>query len=98
MALIGTLIKQPREILPVDISYAATIGARAPSSITPTVETPPGMTTISIATDLPSKTVQLYIGGGTAGQTFKYTVLTDIVIGGSTSRVEDEFLVVVEEA
>lgn len=96
MAIIGTVTKQPREILPVDISYAKAIGTRAFTSLTPAVETPAGMTLAAVL--VADTTVQVVISGGTAGQVYKWTVLTDIVIGGVTSRLEDEFAVLVEEA
>ncbi len=96
MALIGTVLKQPREILPVDISYAKAIGARTYSSITPSVEVPAGMTLS--ATVVSGTTVQLVIAGGTSGQTYKWTLLSDVVMGGVTSRLEDEFIVLVEES
>jgi len=95
MSIIGTINKQPREILPVDIDYAKVIGSRTVDSITPTIETPTGMTLAS--SSVTGSVVQLYISGGTTGNTYKWTLLTDIVIGGKTSRLEDEFTVIVEE-
>jgi hypothetical protein len=94
MALLGSFKKQPREILPVDISYSAVIGSRTITSITPTIETPSGMTLVS--SNLTGHVVQLYLSGGTDGVTYRWTLLTDIVIGGATTRVEDEFDVTIE--
>lgn len=95
MALIGAFTKQPREIIPVDISYTGVIGGRAASAVMPTVEVPSGMT---IAGQVVSgSTVQIYVAGGTTGSSYRWVVLTDILIGGLTTRVEDEFDVVVLE-
>lgn len=95
MANLGSITKQPREILPVDLSYAAVIGARTVETITPTIEVPTGMT--ATVQQITGSVLQIYISGGTDGQTYKWTVLTDIVIGGRTTRVEDEFTVNVVE-
>lgn len=95
MALIGSMTKQPGEILPVDISYASVIGVRTASSITPTVTVPVGMTAVSQV--LSGQVLQIYLSGGTNAQSYRWTVVTDIVIGGATTRVEDEFDVVVED-
>lgn len=95
MALIGAFTKQPREILPADISYAAVIGARTATSITCTVEVPAGMTAVSQIVS--GTTLQIYVSGGATAQTYRWVVLADIVIGGRTTRVEDEFDVVVLE-
>jgi hypothetical protein len=95
MALIGSFTKQPREKLPVDIDYTSVIAGRTVSSMTPTVETPSGMTLTSSAVS--GETIQLYLSGGTDGVTYTWTVLMDIVIGGKTTTVEDEFTVTVEE-
>jgi hypothetical protein len=97
MALIGSLDKQPREILPVDISYADVIGGRMVTSIVPTVEVPAGMTLVSQTLDLEGSVLQLYVSGGTTGNAYRWTALADITIGGRVTRVEDEFDVVVLE-
>jgi hypothetical protein len=95
MALIGSFEKQPREVLPVDVSYADVIGDRTASSIVPTVEVPTGMTKVSEQMD--GSVLQLYVSGGTTGNSYRWTVLTDITIAGNVTRVEDEFDVVVLE-
>ena len=95
MAIIGSLIKQPREIPAVDIDYALVIGTRTADSVTPTIEPPAGMTLASSQVD--GSVLQLFLNGGTDGQVYRWTVLTDIVISGRTLRVEDEFHVLVEE-
>lgn len=95
MALIGSFDKQPREMLPVDISYADVIGGRTATSIVPTVEVPVGMTKVS--EQLAGSVLQMYISGGITGTSYRWTVLTDITIAGNVTRVEDEFDVVVLE-
>ena len=95
MALLGSFTKQPAEQLPVDISYADVIGARTASSIVPTVTVPSGMTSISSV--VTGSVLQIYLGTGTTGQTYRWVVRTSITIGGLVTIVEDEFDVVVLE-
>ncbi len=95
MALIGSMLKQPGEILPVDISYADVIGGRVVTSITPTITVPGGMTKVS--EQVSGQVLQIYLSGGVNATSYRWTVACDIVIGGRTTRVEDEFDVVVEE-
>ncbi len=95
MAIIGSTLKQPREILLLDLDYSDAIGTRTASSVTPTVEVPSGMTLER--TLVSGKVVQLQLSGGTDETVYRWTVLTDIVIGGSTMRLEDEFHVLVQE-
>lgn len=95
MAVIGSITKQPREILPIDLDYSKVIGTRIVDSITPTIEVPAGMTLSS--SQVSGNVLQLYVASGTTGTAYTWTVLTDIVIGGRTSRLEDEFTVLVEE-
>lgn len=95
MAIIGSLTKQPREIIDVEISYAKVLGDRVASSITPSVEVPAGM--LMDAQTVGADSVRLYVRGGTSGQSYTWTVLTDLVVGGRLIRVEDEFVVLVEE-
>lgn len=95
MSLIGTITKQPREILPVDISYADVIGSRTATSIVQSVTVPSGMTMAS--EQVSGQVLQVYVSGGTDGVIYRWTVLTDITIGGRVTRVEDEFDVAVVE-
>lgn len=95
MGIIGSFDKQPREILPLDISYADVLGGRTASSIVATVEVPAGMTLVS--QQVAGSTLQLYVSGGTTANSYRWTVLTDITIVGRVTRVEDEFDVVVLE-
>lgn len=95
MAYLGSFTKQPGEILPLDISFSTVIGGRTTTSITPTCTAPVGMTKVSQT--LAGEVMQIYISGGTTATTYRWTVVTDIMIGGSTTRIEDEFDVIVEE-
>lgn len=95
MPIIGSFDKQPREVLPVDISYAEVIGERTATAIVATVEVPVGMTLVS--QEMVGSTLQVYVSGGTTGTSYRWTLLTDITIGGRVTRVEDEFDVVVLE-
>jgi hypothetical protein len=97
MSFLGSTNKQPREKLPIDISYALVIGDRAADSIALTIETPTGMVLESSSTDAAGKLAQLFVSGGTSGTTYHWTVLADITIGGKVTRVEDEFSVAVSE-
>ena len=95
MAIVGALTKQPREIVAVDLDYTQAIDGRTVSLITPSIEAPSGMALESAQVD--GSVLQVYMSGGTAGQVYRWTVLTDIVIGGRTTRLEDEWHVLVEE-
>lgn len=91
----GALTKQAAEALPVDVSFGSVIGARTATSVATVVTPPAGMTLVSQLVSGPM--LQLYISGGTSGQTYRWTLLTDIVIGAQTTRVKDEFDVVVQD-
>ena len=95
MALIGSMAKQPTEILPMDIVYDNVIGGRTVTSITTTVTTPSGMTKVS--EQIAGNILQIYVGGGTSGVSYRWVILTDITIGGRITRTEDEIDVVVLE-
>lgn len=95
MALLGSTGKQPSEAGPIDIHYADVIAGRTTSSITPTVTVPTGMTMASA--EVTGETLQIYYAGGTTGTSYRWVVKTDIVIGGKTTTVEDEFDIVVAE-
>lgn len=95
MAVIGSMTKQPRERLPVDIDYTEVVAGRTVTTFTPTVETPVGITVSNVS--MSGNKLQIYVSGGTTGQAYKITILMDLLIGGITSTVEDEFNVLVEE-
>lgn len=95
---LGSMPKQPGEKLPVDIDYSRVIGCEVTaSSIALTVTAPSGMALDATTTSAADKRGQLWISGGTDGNSYSWTVVADIVIGGRTVRVEDEFLVEVAE-
>lgn len=95
MTVIGSFVMQSREILPVDVSYDTVIGGRTVDSITVTPEVPVGM--ILVSQTITANVLQLYVRGGTTGTSYRWTLLCDIVIGGKTTRVEDEFDIVVTD-
>ena len=95
MSLIGSAPKQPIEILPFDISYAAVIGSRTASSITPTITVPAGMTQTSAIVS--GTNLQIYVSGGTHLTGYRWVITTAIVIGGITTRVQDEYDWVINE-
>jgi hypothetical protein len=95
MALLGSFTKQPAEQLPVDISYVDVIGGRTTSAIVPVITVPSGMT--SVSSIVTGEVLQIYLGSGTTGQTYRWTIRTSITIGGLITIVEDEFDVVVLE-
>ena len=95
MPLIGSFDKQPAEQLPVDIDYSEVIAGRTTSSISPSITVPSGMTKVSH--QMSGETLQIYVTGGTSGQSYRWTVLTSITISGNVTIVEDEFDVVVLE-
>ena len=96
MAILGTLNKQPREILDFDINYTTVLAGRTSILTTATSEvTPIGLTLVSTVVYAGDKKAKLVVGGGTTGTTYKVTVLTDTDDG---LRYEDEVTVIVEEA
>lgn len=98
MALIGSFTKQPSEKLPVDIDYTDVVAGRTlDSAITTVVTSSPAGTTESETKSQTDNVLQLYVGGGTTGQTYRWTVVATLVIGGKDTVVEDEFDVVVLE-
>jgi hypothetical protein len=87
--------KQPGEALSVDIDYTKFIKDRTVESITPTITTPAGLTLV--VSLMNANVLQLHVAGGMAGQSYKWTISTAIVISGVTHVVEDEFFTLVEE-
>lgn len=90
MAVIGSFTKQPAEILRVPISYARVLGTRTADGITPTITAPSGMTQSETAS-VSGAVLQLWVAGGADGATYRWKVVSDIVVGGKAERVEDEF-------
>lgn len=95
MAIVGTMKKQPREIVPFVLSYTTVLDGRTATSITPTVEMPAGL--VSTSEEVIGEYLQCFVSGGLDGETYLITVLTDLVVGGKTIRVEDEIKVKVKE-
>ncbi len=93
MAILGSLNKQPREILDFDIDYTTVLLGRTATVSAATSEvTPAGLTLVSTTATTPK--VKVKISGGTAAITYKVTVLTDASDG---LKYEDEVNVIVEE-
>lgn len=99
MALLGTITKQPREILDCDINYTAALAGRVDTILgTPVVEISPtevnGVDVDSVVVDHPN--VKLIISGGLdVTGLYKITILTTFTPTGLI--FEDEINVVVEE-
>lgn len=99
MALLGTITKQPREVLDCDINYTIALAGRADTiSGTPVVEVSPteasGVVITSTVVSHPY--VKLIISGGedTTGL-YKVTILTTFTPTGLV--FEDEINILVEE-
>lgn len=95
MAILGTLNKQPREVLDFDINYTTVLTGRTSVLTTASSEvTPAGLTLVSTTVYSGDKKVKVKVSGGTDGITYKVTVLTDTDDG---LKYEDEINVIVEE-
>ena len=95
MAILGTVNKQPREILDFDIDYTTVLASRTSVLTTSTSEVSPvGLTLVSTVVYAPNKKVKVVVGGGIDGVTNKETVLTETDDG---LKYEDEVTVIVEE-
>lgn len=93
MAILGSLTKQPREIVDFDISFTGVLAGRVDTLTTATAEvTPTGLTMVS--TTVVADKVKVKISGGTDAITYKVTVLTDTSSG---LKFEDEVNVIVGE-
>ena len=95
MLLTPAQTKQPNEQLALDIDYTDFIAGRTVTSITPVVTTPSGITLVNSLQS--GNVLQLLVGGGTTGNTYRWQVRTSIVISGLTHIVEDEFDTIVQE-
>lgn len=93
MALLGSMTKQPREILDFDIDYATALTARTDTLATKTVEvSPAGLTVISSTID--GSKIKVIVSLGTDAVTYTVTVLATTTAG---LVFEDEVSVIVEE-
>lgn len=93
MALLGSMTKQPREILDFDIDYATALTARSDTLSEKTVEVSPVGLTIVSSTITGSK-IKVIVSLGTDAVTYKVTVLATTTAG---LVFEDEVNVLVEE-
>lgn len=95
MAILGTVNKQPREILDFDIDYTTVLAGRSSALTTATSEvTPAGLTLTSTVVYASEKKTKVVISGGTDLTSYKVTVLTNTDDG---LKYEDEVTVLVEE-
>jgi hypothetical protein len=95
MAILGTVTKQPREILDFDLDYTAVLAGRTSTLTTATSEVAPaGLTLDATTVYAVDKKVKIKISGGTDAVTYKVTVLTNTNDG---LKYEDEVSVIVEE-
>lgn len=95
MAILGTVTKQPREILDFDLDYSTVLAGRTSALTTASSEvTPAGLVIDSTTVYAQDKKVKVKISGGTDAITYKVTVLTNADDG---LKYEDEVTVVVEE-
>lgn len=93
MAILGSLTKQPREVIDFDINYIATLEARGDTlSSTITEVSPIGLTVTSAS--IVESTIKVKVAAGTDGITYKVTILTTTT-GGLV--YEDEVNIIVEE-
>lgn len=96
MALLGTINKQPSEILDFDINYTATLAAGGDTLTTCiTSVSPPGSLTVDSAdVNAVTNKVKVKFSGGTSLVTYKITVLMNTANG---LKYEDEVSVIVED-
>lgn len=93
MAILGTVTKQPREIVDFDVSYTAALAANLDTLSLKTVEvTPAGLTIVS--STIVSDKIKVVVSTGTAAVTYKVTILATTTAG---LLFEDEVNVIVEE-
>lgn len=98
MAVLGSIIKQPNEILDFDIDYSTVLVGRTDTLTNQSavaVVTGSGTGTVTVpSTSINVNKVKVVVSGGTAGSTYKVTVTVNTTTG---LRYEDEVNVVVEE-
>ncbi len=96
MAILGTITKQPREILDVDIGYATVLAGRSDTIVSHVTErsiTTGGALTI-VSSILTGDIVKITLSAGLDTITYKITILATSSAG---LVYEDEFNVVVTE-
>jgi hypothetical protein len=99
MAILGTMIKQPNEVLDFDIDYTTVLAGRSDTLQTSavTISTVTGTTNNPVTATSPTINllkVKVVVSSGTAGVTYKATVLTTT---SATLKYEDEVLITVED-
>lgn len=93
--LIGTFLRQPAEVLPIDVDHGPFLAGRAASSITTVATLPAGITMADSV--LAGNIFQFYPSGGVDQQAYKLTLTVTFIIGGRTSVVQLEINLVVTE-
>lgn len=73
VAILGKRTKQPDEILDYDVNYDEWFSNRTDTPASYTVDAETGITLVS--DDLAGNVVRVVLGGGTAGESYKITVL-----------------------
>jgi hypothetical protein len=95
MAIIGSITKQPREVIDFDISFEEILDARPGVTLsTATSEVLPSGTLTVLLTTINDKLVKCMLSGGLSGTKYKVTVLTTTSNG---LIIENEVYVSVQE-
>ena len=94
MAVIGTINKQPREIVDFDISYSKLMQGRTDQIVSATVEISPEGELEYLAPVINNPFVKVTLSGGVTNSVYTVTVLASTTAG---LRYEDEVYVNVEE-
>lgn len=97
MAVLGSMTKQPNEILDFDIDYTAVLAGRTDTLTTPSVTiTPSTGTPVTAPTPtISGNKVKVVVSAGTDAVTYKVTVTVNTTPAGL--RYEDEVNIVVQE-
>lgn len=97
MAILGSMTKQPNEILDFDIDYTTVLAGRVDTLTTPTVTITPS-TGVPITAPTPTisgNKVKVVVSAGTDAITYKVTVTVLTTPAGL--KYEDEVNIVVQE-
>lgn len=97
MALLGSLTKQPAEVLDFDISYVTVLAGRSDIIVTKaTAVTPTGLTVAASTINASGNGIKVVVSGGTDGVTY---IVTVTATSNATPALiyEDEVTVIVEE-
>jgi hypothetical protein len=97
MAIVGTVTKQPNEVLDVDINYVPVLPDGITISGTPTTAVAPSGVTVSGVSVIAGNKVKFTLSGGTDGAG-PYVVTIQVTTSSSPANIyEDEVNVIVEE-